>query len=157
MPGPDRADHEPGPVGRRAARRDLAGELGRAPVDLERLVGDVVLVEHERERAERRGLDRVDADREELLVHLRDEVGPGEHELLVAALERLAAEVVGAEVLALHPGAERTVEHEHPLGERVEERVLRATADRAGAAARIDITPGYVASRRSRPGMSERP
>ena len=94
---------------------------GRATVDLERLVGDAVLVEHEREGAEGRGLDRVDADREELVVHLRDEVGAGEDELLVAALERLAAEVVGAEVVALHPGAERAVEDEHPLAQRVEE------------------------------------
>ena len=138
MPGPDRADHEAGPVvGVRAAGRDLAGELGRVPVDLERLVGEAVLVEHEREGAEGRGLDAVDADREELVVHLGDEVGPGEHELLVAALERLAAEVVGAEVLALHPRAERAVEHEHAFGERVEERVQRAAADGTGDAAGI--------------------
>ena len=132
-----RADHEPGPVRSREARRDLACELGRTPVHLERLVGDPVLLEHERERAEGRGLHRVDTDREELLVHLRDEVGAGEHEHLVAALERLAAEVVGAEIVALHPGAERAVEHEHALGERVEERVLRAAANRAGVATRI--------------------
>ena len=132
-----RADHEPRPVGRRAARRDLARELGRAPVHLERLVGEVVLLEHEREGAERRGLDRVDPDREELLVHLRDEVGAGEHELLVAAVEGLAAEVVGAEVLALHPGAERSVEHQHSFGERIEERVLRAAPDGAVGAARV--------------------
>ena len=135
--GSHRADHEAGPVGSGAARRDLSCELGRAPVHLERLVGDVVLVEHERERAERRGLDRVDAGREELLVHLGDEVGPGEHELLVAALERLAAEVVGTEVVALHPGAERAVEHQHAFGERVEKRVLRATCDRTSVSARI--------------------
>ena len=61
-------------------------------------------------------------DCEELRVHLGDEVGPGEHEVLVAALERRAAEVVGAEVVALHPGAERTVEHEDALAQRVEER-----------------------------------
>ena len=101
------------------------------------LVGDPVLLEHERERAEGRGLDRVDADREERLVHLGDEVGPGEHEHLVAALERLAAEVVGAEVVALHPGAERAVEHQHALGERVEERMPGAAPDRASAPARI--------------------
>ena len=97
----------------------------------------VVLVEHERERAERRGLDRVDPDREELLVHLRDEVGPGEHELLVAALERLAAEVVGAEVVALHPRAERAVEHEHALVERVEEGMTGSARHRASTPPRI--------------------
>ena len=40
------------------------------------------------------------------------EVGPGEHEVLVAALELGAAEVVRGQVLALDPGSERTVEDE---------------------------------------------
>ena len=57
----------------------------------------------------------------EILLHLRDEIGAGEHEVLVAALERGAAEVVGSQALVLHPGAERAVEHEHALRERVEE------------------------------------
>ena len=50
-------------------------------------------------------------------VHLADEVGAGEHEVLVAALERGAAEVVGAEVLVLDPGAERAVEDEDALAQ----------------------------------------
>ena len=129
----------------------------RVPVHLEGLVGDAVLVEHERERAERRGLDRVDPDREELLVHLGDEVGPGEHELLVAALERLAAEVVGPEVLALHPRAERAVEHEHALGERVEERVF-ARRCRRGERCRADRASHQVTRpARSRLRMCGRP
>ena len=49
-----------------------------------------------------------------------------------------AAEVVGAEVLALHPGAERTVEHEHALAQRIEEGGLRAATDRRCAAAGVD-------------------
>ena len=86
--GPDRADHEPGPVGRSSSRRRPRLAISAALlVDLERLVGDLVLVEHEREGAEGGGLDRVDAGLEELGVHLGDEVGPGEHEVLVAALE----------------------------------------------------------------------
>ena len=80
----------------------------------------------------------------------RDEVGPGEHELLVAAFERLAAEVVGAEVVALHPGAERAVEHEHALVQRVEERVLRAAADRVSASARIGPSHQVTWRRRGR-------
>ena len=47
-----------------------------------------------------------------------------------------AAEVVGAEVLVLHPGAERAVEHEHALGERVEE----------VATLRVRVPEGSVAS-----------
>ena len=58
-------------------------------------------------------------------------------ELLVAALERLAAEVVGAEVVALHPRAERAVEDQHPVEQRVEERVSRTAADGSCGAARI--------------------
>ncbi len=110
--------------------RDLAGELRGVPVDLEGLVGDAVLVEHEREGAERRGLDRVDAGLRRTRRASARRVGAGGDEVLVAALERLAAEVVGAEVVALHPGAERAVEHEHALVERVEKRVYGAAADR---------------------------
>ena len=55
---------------------------------------------------------------EELRVHLGDLVGPGEDEVLVAALERGSAEVVGAEVAALDPGAEGAVEDDDPFGER---------------------------------------
>ena len=73
------------------------------------------------EGAEGGGLDRVDAGLEVLVVHLADEVGPGEHEVLVAALERGAAEVVGAEVLALDPGAERAVEDQDALAQGGEE------------------------------------
>ena len=40
-------------------------------------VGDAVLAERDGERAERRRLDDVDADLEERVVHLGDEVGPG--------------------------------------------------------------------------------
>jgi len=109
---------------------DLAGDLRGAAVELERLIGDSVLVEDEREGAERRGLDAVGPDGEELVVHPGDEIGPRRHELLVAAFQRLAAEVVRPEILSLHPGAERPVEHEHALVERVEERVHGAAADR---------------------------
>ena len=122
---------------------------GGVPVELEGLVGEAVLVEHERERAERRGLDAVDAGLEELVVHLGDEVGPGRDEVLVAALERFAAEVVGAEVVALHPRAERAVEHEHALVERVEERVHGAAADGRRGSSGVCIPPGYVAPRRT--------
>ena len=138
VPGPIEPITKRGRSGGRAAGGDLAGDLGRALVDLERLVGDLVLVEHQRERAEGGGLDRVDAGLEELGVHLGDEVGPGEHEVLVAALEREAAEVVGAEVVALHPGAERAVEHEHALRQRIEERRLGATTDRGVRATGVD-------------------
>ena len=126
----DRADHEAGPAVGGVAGGDFAGDLRGALVHLERLVGESVLVEDEREGAESGGLDTVDAHREELVVHPGDEIGPGHDELLVAALQHLAAEIVRTEVLSLHPRTERPVEHEHAFVERVEERVHRAAADR---------------------------
>ena len=54
-------------------------------------------------------------------MHLGDEIGPGEHEVLVATLELGPAEVVGREVAALDPRAERAVEDEHPLTKCFEE------------------------------------
>ena len=59
----DGSDHEPRAVGRRVAGRHLAGELRGDQVELAGLLGDVVLGQHDREGAERRGLDRVDAHR----------------------------------------------------------------------------------------------
>ena len=75
---------------------DLPGDAGRGHVEVEGDVRDPVLGEDEPECPERGGFHRVHADREELPVHLGDEVGPGEHEVLVAALELLAAEVLRA-------------------------------------------------------------
>ena len=50
-----------------------------------------------------------------------DEVGPGEHEHLVAALEGVTTEVVRGEVELLHVGAEGAVVDHDPLGDEVEE------------------------------------
>ena len=111
------------------ARCDFASDFGRSLVQLERLVGEVVFVEHERKGAERRRFHPVTAGGEELVVHPCDQVGPGQDEVFVAAFERLAAEIVGSEILGLHEGAECAVEDEHPLPQRIEERRFGATAD----------------------------
>ena len=60
-------------------------------------------------------LDDVDAHLEELVVHAGDDVGTGDHEELVAALEVLAAEVVRAEAEGLDVGAEGAVVDDHLL------------------------------------------
>ncbi len=101
--------------------RHLLGDAGGLLVDLVGLVTQPVLVEHEAERAEGGGLDRVDADLEEAGVEVADDIRAGEHQVFVAALVLLAPEVVGAEVAVLDPGAEGTVEHQHALAQRVEE------------------------------------
>jgi hypothetical protein len=85
-----------------------------------RLLGDLVLVEHHGEAAERGGLERVDADVEERRVHRLDHVRPGEAQHLVAALQRRAPEVVGPEVETLHERAERTIEDDDALVDRIE-------------------------------------
>ncbi len=53
--------------------------------------------------------------------------GRVEHEVLVAPLEARPAEVVDGQVLALHPRAERPVEHEHAVAQRVEEVARRGS------------------------------
>ena len=99
---------------------DLPGEAAGGDVQLVRLVGDVVLVEHGREAAETRRLDGVDADIEERRVHPADDVGTGETEELVATLQRFTAEVVGGEVEALDVRAEGAVEDDDPFGNGIE-------------------------------------
>ena len=70
---------------------------GRQAVELEGLVGEAVLAEHQRRAAEGVGLDDVAAGREVALVDAVDHVGAGGAEVLVAPLELGAAEVVGGQ------------------------------------------------------------
>ena len=107
------------PVGGEAVG-DLPGDAGGGDVELVGPVADVVLGEHGGERAEAGRLDGVDPDGEERLVHAGDDVGPGEAEHLVAALEGEPTEVVAAEVERLDVRAERAVEHDDPLVHGVE-------------------------------------
>ena len=116
-----------------SAATSLREPRGRL-VQLVGLLGDVVLREDHAERAERGGLDRVHADVEVLAVHLADEVGAREHEVLVATLERFAAEVVRTELLALHPGTERAVEDQDAFAHGFEELVHWHPGYRSGFA-----------------------
>ena len=102
-----------------------------------------------REAAEAGRLDGVDADVEERGVHPGDDVGPGEAEHLVAALERGAAEVVGRQVEALHVGAERAVEDDDPSLHRVE--VGLCCHGRHKATGRPDAPPPERCGRGRRP------
>ena len=69
--------------------------------------------EHEGRAAERVGLDDVRARLVVLAVDVEDHVGPGEHEVFVAALERGAAKIVGRKVALLDHRAHRAIEHEN--------------------------------------------
>ena len=117
--GADRTGHQAA-----VPARDLARDAGRCSVDLEGPLRDVVLGEGDREGTEGGGLHHVGPDLEEVVVHLADEVGPGEHEHLVAALEGVTTEVVRGQVELLHVGAEGTVVDHDPLGDQVEELAL---------------------------------
>ncbi len=86
---PDRAEHPARPVRRRVAVGDLAGDARAGQCQLADPVGDVVLPQVRQVGAEGVGLDAVDADVEVGRVHSRHDVGPGDVEDLVAALEAL--------------------------------------------------------------------
>ena len=122
---PDRADHEPLLVRRRPGVRRGTGDLGAGQRELVDPVTDVVLAERREVRAERVGLDRVDAHPEVLVVHRADDVRPSHVEDLVAALVPL--EVVHARVGRLEHGAHGTVGDEHAL--------VQEGAEQVGAAA----------------------
>ena len=123
VPGPiEPADVAGATVGG-VAVGDLAGDACGGDVEIVGAVGDVVLGEHGREAAEAGRLHGVDADVEERGVHPGDDVRPGEAQHLVAALERLPAEVVGRQVETLHVGAEGAVEDDDPLVDGIEVRL----------------------------------
>ncbi len=88
----------------RCGERDLVGAIG-----------DAVFREHRAERTKRGSFKCVDADFQEIFVHLGDEVGPRDGEQFVASFEVLAAEIVGREVFALHVGAKGAIEHDDAL------------------------------------------
>ncbi len=89
-------------------------------------LGDAVLREHDRERAEGVGLDDVGADVQERTVQVFDGVGLGEDEHLVAALERGAAEVIGVQIHQLEVRTRRAVVDEDSFSQRREVGVVRA-------------------------------
>ena len=84
-------------------------------------------------------------------VHAGDDVGPGQAEHLVAALEREPAEVVGGEVETLDVGAEGAVEHDDSFGDRIEVGLSRHEASEAiGGPDRVRGTLRLRSSRMAR-------
>ena len=92
------------------AARDLDG----LDVDLERVVGETPLVELQAAGLEGVGLDHLRAGGDHRRVHALDDVGPVEHERLVA-LAGQAAVVGGGEVDLLERRAHPAVEHDDSL------------------------------------------
>jgi hypothetical protein len=111
--GPTEPSTKRGRSGVENSRGDLLGEGGGGAVEGVGLVAEVELVEDEAGAAEGVGLDAVGPGGEVGGVDLADDVRPGAHEQLVAAV--VALEVVGREVGVLDHRAHRPVAHEHAL------------------------------------------
>jgi hypothetical protein len=107
--GPDGAGDEARPFGGRVLVAGGSREASRVDVQLARPVLEPPLAQAVRRALERARLDDVAPD-----------VGPGEDQVVVAALERLAAEVLGGRIVELNIGAHRAVVDEHAIGERAQ-------------------------------------
>jgi hypothetical protein len=105
--GPDRAGH----VG--AAGGALAGQLDRGLVERRHLIGEAVAGQRDAVGAEGVGLDHLGAGVDVVAVDPRDQVGLGDHQLVVAAGVQHAAIV--------EQRAHRAVEQDRPFGQGVEE------------------------------------
>ena len=100
--------------------RRLARQFAAAPVDLERLVGDVELRQRDRRAAERVGLHRVGAGLEVAAVDFAHQVGARQVQHVGAVL--LAVEVaVDVQGHALHPAAHAAVAQQHSVAQRIEQ------------------------------------
>ncbi len=97
--------------------RRLAGDAGARLGQLEDPLGDVVLAQSGEVGAERVRLDAVDARVEVLGMHRTDDVGTGDVQDLVAALQLL--EILEGRVLGLQHRAHGSVGHHHTGGQRL--------------------------------------
>ena len=120
----DRAEHEPRIVRGRPPVGDLAGQPRTRLRQLIDAVGDVVLGQVCEIGAETVGFDRVAADLVVRVMNSAHDVGPGDVQNLVAALEPL--EVVEVEFEPLQHGAHRAVGDDDPMGELMTQQVSAA-------------------------------
>ena len=97
----------------------VSGQLGCAPVDLERLLGQLELAKRHRRAAEAVGLDRIGTRLEIAEMNLEDQVRPAQVQDLGAVL--LAPEVaLDREIPTLDLGPHGAVEQEDALLERLQ-------------------------------------
>jgi hypothetical protein len=125
----DRAEHEARALGGGELGGDLLGEGSGGAVEAVGLIAEVEFVEDEASSAEGVGLDAVGTGGKIGGVDLADDVRPGAHQQLVAAVRAL--EVLGAEVGVLDHRAHRPVAHEHVL--------LHGPQKRQGAPALVQV------------------
>ncbi len=120
----DRSGDEARPFGCGVLVAGGAREPCRGDVQLPRLLPDAPLAQPVRRRLEGARLDHVASDLEERLVDRLDDVGAGEDQVVVAPLERPAAEILSGRVMALNVRPHRAVEHDHAARDRREVRGL---------------------------------
>ena len=113
---PHGAGHPAGFVRRGDGVAGGAGDLRGPAVDLEDLVFQAVLGQHDVGGAEGVGLDDVGPRLQVGAVDLRDDIGPGQDQVFVAPLELGAAEIVGGEVALLELGPHGAVDDEDAFG-----------------------------------------
>ena len=132
----DRAGDETRLVRRGVLVARRAREARRRDVQLARLLLDAPFAQPMRRRLKGARLDDVAADREKRLVDGLDDVGAGEHEVVVAPLERLAAEVLRRRMVQLNVRPHRAVVHQHPIrqGAQVTRSARHESADVTGIA-----------------------
>jgi hypothetical protein len=94
--------------------RGLARQFGRTPVQPRGVVLQSIFGQHQRRAAERVRLNHVRAGREIATVHIQHDVGPGPHQVLIASLERVAAEIRRPQIRPLQHCAHRAVENDDP-------------------------------------------
>ncbi len=75
-------------------------------------------------RVEGVGLDDIGAGFEVGAMNCGDHVGAGQHEMIVAAFERGAAEIRSGQIALLDHGAHGPIEDKNPVLERLEKRLL---------------------------------
>ena len=105
--------HEAGLVRGGVGLRHLPRQLGGALVHGEGLILKVVLRQHDRGCTEGVGLDHIGTHLQELAMHRLHGIGAGEHQVLIAALQRRTTEILGRQVHLLQRGSSGTVKHQH--------------------------------------------
>jgi hypothetical protein len=104
-----------------ATKRGWSG-VRRGHVELARLFLDAPLAQAVRRRLKGARLDDVAADREKRFVDRLDDVGARQHEVIVAAFERLAAEVLGRGMEPLDVRSHGAIEDDDAFSQRGEVR-----------------------------------
>ena len=113
----DRAGDVAGVLGGREFVAGCAGEAGRGDVELVRFLSDPPFGESAGRGLEGAGLDDVAPDGEEGLVDAADDVRAGQDQVVIAPFQRLPAEIIGGEVVALNVGPHGAVEDQDVVRE----------------------------------------